>query len=349
MTDRARALDKILGLGLWNKPPAVATVLASELWRGYSPKRLGTLSLLQDLRDEVQRRTTGWDPKTRYGHISEEDYLSKDPMIARLLDQLHPIRELQPLDQEALRAYQDDPYSFRSYRERARPTDREQRLRDLVVSSELPVDLNTYRGTTVHRSSSPDRVPLFTPPREGDVLGTRGFMSTSPDPSSAHDFVQGDVGSTNYLADIYLPAGTPAHPVATGHQYDVEKELLLGPGQRFRVASDPELFGDAQNPLHRLRLEALHPSDPYEAPSELHTLPGTEGGASTLPGYHTLNPDERASADRIFAATLGKNMTPRLPRGRYATDKVYGYLAGLGPLAALATPGIMDLYQKDTQ
>ena len=328
MADRTRAIEKVLGLGLWNKEHGWVgrdpVGRSSDLWQGVSPSRLGTLGLLKELRDQTRGATARWDPSSRYGHLDNTQWALLDTHFNRLLDQLHPVENLLPKDVETIRGYQKNPHEYPWDRGGPSRSKQQQALYDLLQVTELPVDLTAYRGLSVRSSSSPDRLPLFTtPPREGDVLGTRGFMSTSVDPSSAWDFLSGSPSERSYLADIYLPEGTRALPVRTGDQYDKERELLLSPGTRFRVASNPEPFGEDFENIHRLRLEALHPSDPYQAPEELRTV--------------------TPSLDEF------KRGAPEQSRGHYAKSGVLGYLAGLGPLAALATPGIMDLYSRDAQ
>lgn len=352
MTDRARWLLQTLGQGLWQKAtPAESAITNSgpKLWAGVKPERLGTLGLLRELRDNATKDASLWNPHDPYNHLTGSQWDETLLNFDRLIDQLHP-GQLTPEERATVLAYQQPAGNFQSHRQQAAPTKREQDLYDLLQVSELPLDLNVYRGFNIRSNSSSDRLPLRSPPSEGDVLGSRGFMSTSVDPSKGWDFLSGDQHETGYLADIYLPERTRALPVKTGHSYDTEREVLLSPGQRYRVASEPEPYSEDFGNSFRLRLEALHPDDPYQAPEELrHTYTTVPHPTEDPAVRENLSVADQLKLDELWRSRYQGQPAPPQPRGHYARDGVYGYLAGLGPLAALATPSIMDLYSQEQQ
>lgn len=79
MADRTRALLKVLGQGLWQKPDNVVggfgTTRTSTLWKDVKPERLGTLGLLRELRDTVGMKFVEKQTTVPRGHYAKSGVL----------------------------------------------------------------------------------------------------------------------------------------------------------------------------------------------------------------------------------------------------------------------------------
>jgi uncharacterized protein with gpF-like domain len=126
-------------------------------------------------------------------------------------------------------------------------------LMDAMDKSKLTQNTILYRGDT--------RQIDYT---AGDTITTSGFWSASMSAETGSEFAMDESSSATVttLYKIYLPQGQAAIPIAPYSAYSAELEMLLPPGQQYRVVSvsEPkELHMDGNHTNHFYREVAIEP------------------------------------------------------------------------------------------
>lgn len=253
-------------------------------------------------------------------HLNGSEWAAHDRDIARYISALD-----QPLTEEELAAihhYQGGSREINDVFRRGGTQYRNhaEALHNLLMNSELPSDLLVHRGLIVRDYSNAFSRPLFgAPPKEGDIIGSKGFASASLKPGPAEPFMGGpDSARDRYMFSIALPKGSRALPVYTGvgdSALDLERELLLPPGQKYRVRGVDTYKGRAEdlNPGERSPYHVALEAIPHGSVAELDNALREGRGL-----YNTQD---------TVSHPFGKKGQPSKPHD------VYAYLAGMLGLA----------------
>lgn len=256
----------------------------------------------------------GWRV-ARGEHLPGDEWKEFDQDIQRYLSALD--LPLAPHELEAIRNYQGGSFEINNAFRQGYASPPAEHLYNALMQSELPHDLLVHRAVNAGAYTSDAMQALHNfPPREGDIIGSKGFASTTLTPGAAETFLSQPPGpnDTNYMFSIALPRGSHALPLFTGepgNALDLEREMILAPGQKFRVVGtedypkhsakhvalealphgempqvDPRLrqgrgmynaIDESQSPLDK-EVKSIH--TPHDVLAYLASLAGLAGGAA---------------------------------------------------------------------
>ncbi|CAF0895538.1 unnamed protein product [Adineta steineri] len=154
------------------------------------------------------------------------------------------------------------------------------KLFDVAVQKLPTIRKNLWRG------ASKDVTRNF---KKGDEFIWRSISSCSTSVNIIKDFLGPD-------STLFLIEAMNGKDVSSCTNYPTEDEVILCPGTRFRVASDPL----DQPPMHLIHLQEITNNDQGSLPTALKTMTMTSKTAST----HTLS-NVQASLIHIYTDQLG--------------------------------------------
>lgn len=108
-------------------------------------------------------------------------------------------------------------------------TDLNRTLEELFTETIIDEDLRVFRGLSNY-GNTPN--PLWSQIEPGDEFIDWGFVSTSLDPDIFDDEI---VDYADRLLEIFIPRGTRGKYVRPISEMEHQKEMVLGPGLRYRI------------------------------------------------------------------------------------------------------------------